>query len=558
MKPAAGGRRRHRGATLISHPTGRGARLCSPWDTPWPAPRRSSGAPRSSRRSTARSRSSSGAAPAAVELVGEPGIGKTRLLAELAARADARGQLVLVGLASSSSATCRSGCSSTRSTSTSQALEPRAARELDDDVRAELAPGASLACRGGARAGDGARRRALPQPTAPCASCSSCWRRRKPLVLVLDDLHWADSGVGRAARRAAAPAAGRAGAARARRCARASCRSGSRRARAGAPRRRADPRSSSAPLTRGEAASCSASASASPHADGLYEESGGNPFYLEQLARSPRAGGRGRAAAAGVALGGVEVPPRSPRRWPRSSRCCRRRRRRVLEGAAVAGDPFEPELAAAAAGVRRGGGARRARRAAARSTSSARPTCRGGSASATRSCAGRSTRPRPAAGGSAPTSACAAALAARGAPAAARAHHVERSARQGDARRGRRPARGGRGRRAARARERRALVRRRAAAAARRRAGRGAGRAAARRARARWPRPASSREATRRCSRASSSLPPTDGARCACGSSAACAGVEHLLGRHEQAHARLESALAALAEPRLARGGRAA
>jgi len=38
--------------------------------------------------------------PAALELVGEPGIGKTRLLAELANRADARGQLVLSGSAS--------------------------------------------------------------------------------------------------------------------------------------------------------------------------------------------------------------------------------------------------------------------------------------------------------------------------------------------------------------------------------------------------------------------------------------------------------------------------
>ena len=36
---------------------------------------------------------------AAIELVGEPGIGKTRLLEELAARADARGHLVLSGCA---------------------------------------------------------------------------------------------------------------------------------------------------------------------------------------------------------------------------------------------------------------------------------------------------------------------------------------------------------------------------------------------------------------------------------------------------------------------------
>src|SRR5213595_710972 len=37
---------------------------------------------------------------AAIELVGEPGIGKTRLLAEFASRADALGRLVLSGSAS--------------------------------------------------------------------------------------------------------------------------------------------------------------------------------------------------------------------------------------------------------------------------------------------------------------------------------------------------------------------------------------------------------------------------------------------------------------------------
>ena len=38
--------------------------------------------------------------PAAIELVGEPGIGKTRLLSELAARAELQGHLVLSGSAS--------------------------------------------------------------------------------------------------------------------------------------------------------------------------------------------------------------------------------------------------------------------------------------------------------------------------------------------------------------------------------------------------------------------------------------------------------------------------
>ena len=38
--------------------------------------------------------------PGAVEVAGEPGIGKTRLLRELAARAEASGHLVLAGSAS--------------------------------------------------------------------------------------------------------------------------------------------------------------------------------------------------------------------------------------------------------------------------------------------------------------------------------------------------------------------------------------------------------------------------------------------------------------------------
>ena len=79
----------------------------------------------------------------------------------------------------------------------------------------------------------------------------------------------------------------------------------------------------------------------------LHRESGGNPFYLQALARSapadPRVAAR-RSVAAGVpravkaALAGelAELPPEM---------------REVLEGAAIAGDPFEPELAAAAAGV---------------------------------------------------------------------------------------------------------------------------------------------------------------------------------------------------------------
>ena len=95
-------------------------------------------------------------------------------------------------------------------------LEPRRARaRSDDDARAEL--GARLARRCGARRAARARdARALPHRTAPCASCSRRSRRTKPLVLILDDLHWADSGSLELLGVAAAPPAGRARADRAR------------------------------------------------------------------------------------------------------------------------------------------------------------------------------------------------------------------------------------------------------------------------------------------------------------------------------------------------------
>ena len=68
-----------------------------------------------------------------------------------------------------------------------------ASTRLDDDVRSGARARLPLA--------DGARERprgwrsstSATAATARCASCSSSSRRAQPLVLVLDDLHWADS-----------------------------------------------------------------------------------------------------------------------------------------------------------------------------------------------------------------------------------------------------------------------------------------------------------------------------------------------------------------------------
>jgi DNA-binding NarL/FixJ family response regulator len=83
-------------------------------------------------------------------------------------------------------------------------------------------------------------------------------------------------------------------------------------------------------------------------ATALYEESGGNPFYLEQLARSLiRA--LGKAALPNASLAVLDVPPAVAAALAEELALLADEARLVLAGAAVAGDPFDPEVAAAAA-----------------------------------------------------------------------------------------------------------------------------------------------------------------------------------------------------------------
>jgi predicted ATPase len=78
-------------------------------------------------------------------------------------------------------------------------------------------------------------------------------------------------------------------------------------------------------------------------ASAIYPQTGGNPFYLEQLARV--------SGARVFARGAVEesVPPAVAAALAAELSALAPDARRVLEGAAVAGDPFEPALAAAVA-----------------------------------------------------------------------------------------------------------------------------------------------------------------------------------------------------------------
>jgi DNA-binding NarL/FixJ family response regulator/RecA/RadA recombinase len=364
---------------------------------------------------------------AALEVAGEPGIGKTRLLAELGARADEAGQLALAGSASELERELPFWVFVDALDEYVQGLEPRRLESIGDENMAELGhvlP--SLQASGAAGGRDDERYRTHRAVRRLLETMAAT----KPLVLLLDDLHWADSGsvelLGALLRRPPEAAVLLA---------------------LGVRPRQVPERLSGAmarahgagTLVRMELAGLSAAESREllgaevdeEAAERLHRQSGGNPFYLQQLARSPH-----RPAAAGTdrteaSLGGVEVPSAVAAALAEELALLSPGVRRLLEGAAVAGDPFELDLAAAASGepedaavdaldellgrdlVRHTDVPRRFR--------FRHPLVRRAVYEAAPGGWRLGAHER-----------AAAALAARDAPATARAHHVERSARHGD------------------------------------------------------------------------------------------------------------------------------
>jgi ATP/maltotriose-dependent transcriptional regulator MalT len=364
--------------------------------------------------------------PAAIELVGELGIGKTRLLSELAARAEQRGHLVLWGSASELERELPFSVFVHALDEYVESLDPKLLSTLDDDVQAELAhvlPSLSALAAGRAVALQHERYRSHRAVRA----LLECLAETRPLVLVLDDFHWADPGsvelLGALLRRPPAAAVLTAVALR-------PCQAPERLAAALERAHRA------AGLTRLELGALTPDEAREllgerVDAADLYQESGGNPFYLEQLARLRERAGGG-ASARQISRTGLEVPAAVAVALSEELALLSDGGRLVLEGAAVAGDPFEPELAAAAATTSDDDAMRAVDELLeldlVRSTDVPRrfrfrhPFVRRAVYEAT-----------PAGWRLGAHERCAEALAARGATAAARAHHVERSARQGDA-----------------------------------------------------------------------------------------------------------------------------
>ncbi|HUR85136.1 MAG TPA: AAA family ATPase [Solirubrobacteraceae bacterium] len=367
-----------------------------------------------------------GGAPGSLLVSGEPGIGKTCLLSQLSERAGARGCLVLSGSASELESDLPFWIFVDALESHVAGFDRRQLAGLGDDVAAGLAqviPALSDLAGGAQPVLEDQRYRAHRAVSALLARLATT----QPVALILDDVHWADpASVELLAALLRDPPKGAVLLALGTRPRQAPERLATALERA--HRRGALARLDLAGLERGDAGLLLGGGVDRVRADALFVESGGNPFYLEQLARHA-----GPVAGDGIeiAITGIEVPRAVIASLGEELAALSAPTRRVLEGAAVAGDPFEPELAAAAAALDEPDAMAALDELLAREL--LRPT------GVPRRFRFRHPLVRRAVYESAPGGwrlgaheRSAAALAARGAPAATRAHHVEYAARHGD------------------------------------------------------------------------------------------------------------------------------
>jgi ATP/maltotriose-dependent transcriptional regulator MalT len=366
--------------------------------------------------------------PGVIEVAGEPGIGKTRLLTELAARAGARGHLVLSGAASEFENDLPFSVFADALDEYVAGLAPGWLTTLDGAVQAELAhvfPSLSALAADQQVSSQHERYRSHRAVRALLEHLA----QSRPLVLVLDDFHWADPAsvelFGALLRRPPAAAVLTAVALRPPQTPERLAITLERAHRSAAVTR-VDLRA----LTLDEARQLLGERFDVARAALLYQDSGGNPFYLEQLARSPARAPQFTSAAE-ISLAGLDVPAAVAASLAEELTLLSDVGRLVLDGAAVAGDPFEPELAAAAAATSEAAAMQAVDELLGLDLISTtdvprrfrfrHPLIRRAVYEATAGGWRLGAHER-----------CAEALAARGASAAARAHHVERSARQGD------------------------------------------------------------------------------------------------------------------------------
>lgn len=279
--------------------------------------------------------------PWLVEIVGEPGIGKSSLLAELGRHGGDRGYLVLDGRAAEFERDIPFGLIVDALNDYLASLEPAILRTLEEDELRELAsifPSLPRQEHPVERRAEGAQRYRLHYAIRGVLERLAT---SQPMVLALDDVHWADAAsvevLAHLLRRFRGPlltaVAYRPTATRPLATLEAAARAD------------VGTRIELAPLDSEDAGLLFG-----PDVDdvthaALYRESGGNPFYIEQLARA----GHGRPIHA------RHSSPRSTGTVPRAVTASiyeeltavSDESRLTLHAAAVAGESFEPELIAA-------------------------------------------------------------------------------------------------------------------------------------------------------------------------------------------------------------------
>jgi DNA-binding CsgD family transcriptional regulator len=285
-------------------------------------------------------------AGAAVAIVGEAGIGKSTLLHALAQRAAAAGMLVLEGRAAEHEADVPYGPVVDALDAEAERLGVSRLASLGADREAQLA-----AVLPGIARGRGPVGAAAAEPAVAAAGAATRFHRHRalaallallagprPVVLVLDDLHWADDAtlelvmhLLRRPPRALLVALGL------RPVAAMTSILDAVRAAPDAVECRLGPIEHAAALALLEDVPDAAVR------ERLAALAGGNPLFLDALARAAAAGASPDSVPATL----VAAFQRETARLPPACRA-------LLDGAAVAGDPFDPELAAAAAGIEPG------------------------------------------------------------------------------------------------------------------------------------------------------------------------------------------------------------
>src|ERR1700761_361472 len=282
--------------------------------------------------------------PWVVQLVGEPGIGKSRLLAELTRRAETRRWQVLIGRAAEFEQDVPFGAIIDALNDHLGALDSAVLRALQPEALQELAhvfPSLSgFADETLAPRGQADRYRFHYAVRAVLERLAA----RRPVVIALDDVHWADPAscevIAHLLRRFRGPLLA-ALAVRRTPSSLAGLLEEAIRAGEGA-------RVDLGPLSSVEAQALMDPELDAAARDALYRESGGNPFYLEQLTRVGPPGAGPAAMTAGPTESWALPSAVAAAIDDELSRILAGHKL-VLDAAAVVGESFEPELVASIA-----------------------------------------------------------------------------------------------------------------------------------------------------------------------------------------------------------------